>query len=400
MIKFLPDDFEPLFVSRADLVIASIAWGFTLGSGFLTTWTAVKQTTVIAQRYGFNRANSPYIFMVWGEILVSFIFSIICWLYLNGTIPDSFTFFFIILTTWALQVQLLLQIIVNRVSLLLVDQRQALRLKICVAVLTTAINISVYCIWIPARLQISKNYIYVNEIWDRCEKSLYLVIGGALNLYFNHIVKQRLVRQGLVKYDRLVRYNQWLICLSLSMDCLIIGTMSLNNSFVYMQFHPVAYMVKLKIEMSMAEMIAKIASADEDELDHAVVGDAKPNPVATQLTKMFGRLKDVHRRLDASMSEHPAAATGDQNIYATREVSITVERRKSCDGSISMWKDDGFDRRASHGSDEDMKPLKDRNAWRSEWELASEVSSGLGKGLGMTTTIWGSSQEGKETSHR
>ncbi|KAI9056129.1 hypothetical protein LZ554_001057 [Drepanopeziza brunnea f. sp. 'monogermtubi'] len=398
MIKFLPDDFEPLFVSRADLVIASIAWGFTLGFGFLTTWTAVKQTTAIAQRYGFDRANSPYIFMIWGEILVSFIFSIICWLHLNGTIPDSFTFFFIILTTWALQVQLLLQIIVNRVSLLLVDQRQALRLKIGVAVLITAINISVYCIWIPARLQISNKYIYINEIWDRCEKSLCLVIGGALNLYFIHIVKQRLVRQGLAKYDRLVRYNQWLICLSLSMDFLIIGTMSLNNSFVYMQFHPVAYMVKLKIEMSMAEMIAKIASADEDELDHAVVGDAKPNPVATQLAKTFGRSKDVHRRLDDSMIEL-AAATGDQNIYATREVSITVERRKSCDGSMLTWKDDGFDQRASSGSDEDMKPWKDRHEWKSEWELAMEANSGLGRGLGMTTTIWGSSQEGKETSY-
>jgi hypothetical protein len=40
----------------------------------------------------------------------------------------------------------------------------------------------------------------------------------------------------------------WIIGLSLSMDVLIIGMMSLKNSFVYMQFHPLAYIVKLKIE--------------------------------------------------------------------------------------------------------------------------------------------------------
>lgn len=35
--------------------------------------------------------------------------------------------------------------------------------------------------------------------------------------------------------------------------------MSLKNTFVYMQFHPVAYIVKLKIEMTMAELIVKVA---------------------------------------------------------------------------------------------------------------------------------------------
>lgn len=37
MITLLSDDFKPLVVTRSDLVIASIAWGFTLGFGFLTT---------------------------------------------------------------------------------------------------------------------------------------------------------------------------------------------------------------------------------------------------------------------------------------------------------------------------------------------------------------------------
>jgi hypothetical protein len=71
-----------------------------------------------------------------------------------------------------------------------------MRLKIGVAILITAVNISVYCIWVPARLQISKRYIYINDRWDRCEKVIYLCVDGALNWYFIHIVRKRLVDQG------------------------------------------------------------------------------------------------------------------------------------------------------------------------------------------------------------
>lgn len=52
---------------------------------------------------------------------------------------------------------------------------------------------------------------------------------------------------------------------------MLIGLMSLQNQVVYIQFHPVAYMVKLNIEMSMAGLITKLArnsvSARRNELD-------------------------------------------------------------------------------------------------------------------------------------
>jgi hypothetical protein len=32
---------------------------------------------------------------------------------------------------------------------------------------TVLVNISVYCIWIPARLQVSERYEFLNTIWDR-----------------------------------------------------------------------------------------------------------------------------------------------------------------------------------------------------------------------------------------
>ncbi|KAI8281153.1 hypothetical protein K4K59_008343 [Colletotrichum sp. SAR11_240] len=259
MSNLLSPQFKLEEVTEDDMVIASLAWGFTLGFGWLTTWTAVRQTTAMYRRQGDRILRNPYIWMIWLEILVCSIFSVICWLHLKGIIPPSFAFYFTILTTWALQVQFLLQIIINRCAILLTNRKLAWRVKVGVAVLITAINISVYNIWIPARLQVSDRYVEINDWWDRCEKVIYLIVDGALNIYFVRIVQKNLVMHGLTKYKRLTRFNMFIIGFSLSMDVLIIAMMSLNNTFVYMQFHPLAYMVKLKIEMSMAELIGKVA---------------------------------------------------------------------------------------------------------------------------------------------
>jgi len=56
---------------------------------------------------------------------------------------------------WVVQVQLLLQIIINRIRVILPDHRKGRQITTWVAVAITLINISVFCIWIPARLQIS-----------------------------------------------------------------------------------------------------------------------------------------------------------------------------------------------------------------------------------------------------
>ncbi|GKT92073.1 hypothetical protein Ct61P_09923 [Colletotrichum tofieldiae] len=225
MVNLLSPHFKLEEVTEDDMIIASLAWGFTLGFGWLTVWTAIKQTTAMYRRQGDRIYRNAYIWMIWLEILVQF----------------------------------LLQIIINRCAILLTNQKRSWWLKVGVAVLITAINISVYNIWIPARLQISDRYIEINEWWDRCEKVIYLIVDGALNIYFVRIVQKNLVTHGLTKYKRLTQFNMFIIGFSLSMDVLIIAMMSLNNTFVYMQFHPLAYMVKLKIEMSMAELIGKVA---------------------------------------------------------------------------------------------------------------------------------------------
>jgi len=44
---------------------------------------------------------------------------------------------------------------------------------------------------------------------------------------------------------------------------MIIGLMSLTNPIVYISFQAIAYLIKLKIEMSMADLIAKIAQTKQ-----------------------------------------------------------------------------------------------------------------------------------------
>jgi hypothetical protein len=72
-------------VSETDLSIISITWGFTLGFGFLTTWTAIKQTRHMWKRR--NGVNHPYIWMVWSELIASLTLSVVCWLVLQGPLP-------------------------------------------------------------------------------------------------------------------------------------------------------------------------------------------------------------------------------------------------------------------------------------------------------------------------
>lgn len=53
-----------------------------------------------------------------------------------------------------------------------------------------------------------------------------------LNWYFLKTVKANLINNGLTKYNKLVRFNQQIVLVSLLMDVMIIGAMSIPNSFV------------------------------------------------------------------------------------------------------------------------------------------------------------------------
>jgi hypothetical protein len=53
---------------------------------------------------------------------------------------------------------------------------------------------------------------------------------------------------------------------SIAMDALLIGLMFLKNQVVYIQFHPVVYIVKLNIEMSMASLVVRLAQGKQSDM--------------------------------------------------------------------------------------------------------------------------------------
>jgi hypothetical protein len=98
------------------------------------------------------------------------------------------------------------------------NRARARQLKLGIFVIIAMINISVYCIWIPARLQISATYIHVNDIWDRLEKVVFAIVDAGLNFYFIYQVRIQLIGAGLTKYYPLFRFNIAMVCISVALD--------------------------------------------------------------------------------------------------------------------------------------------------------------------------------------
>ncbi|KAF2141496.1 uncharacterized protein K452DRAFT_40231 [Aplosporella prunicola CBS 121167] len=241
-------------MSSTDIKIASIAFGFTLGFGYLTAWDAWKMT--MRNR---NPLRSLFVWMVWGELAVNLAIAIMAWLFLEGVIKPIFATFFFILALWVFEVQFILQIIVNRVAIISMHRRMVNYIRWGTVIFIMLVNISVFCIWIPAQMQVNDTYIEVNEVWDKITKVLIGLNDACLNFYFIQQVRKRLIANGLQKYTALANFNTRIILISVGMDCLIIGTMFLSNPVVFMQFHPIAYTVKLKIELSMTNLITRIS---------------------------------------------------------------------------------------------------------------------------------------------
>ncbi|KAK5939725.1 hypothetical protein PMZ80_008107 [Knufia obscura] len=217
---FMSDEFVVAESSPEDMKIASIAWGFQLGFALLTAAKAGGQTLCIWRRTG---RISGYTFMVWLEIIVNSVLGVLSWLYMDGIIPPSFAYFMVAVTLWCIELHLLIQIIVNRIALLITSRRRITIIKWGSCAIILVLNIGVYCIWIPARLQVTQTYINVNNVFDRCEKVVYLLLDALLNFYFCYLVKTKLVDTGMTKYMPLYRFNMSIVFVSLSMDVLLIG---------------------------------------------------------------------------------------------------------------------------------------------------------------------------------
>jgi hypothetical protein len=127
--------------------------------------------------------------------------------------------FFLIL--WVLEIQLLMQIIINRIALIAEHRGTVFKLKWGTVAFITSINIAVFIIWIPAHLgpPVHPTFIKINDVWDKISKGLILIVDAGLNWYFLQTVKSRLVTQhGLTKYAPLVSFNAKIMILSVAMD--------------------------------------------------------------------------------------------------------------------------------------------------------------------------------------
>ncbi|CBX94094.1 hypothetical protein IAQ61_003966 [Plenodomus lingam] len=367
---FISPEYELEAITVSDIIIASIVWGFTCINVFLAIYLCFNQT-----QGSRSPIRSVYVWMIWLELAVSFFMGLECFLHLLKIIRPSFAFYFTILFFWCIQVQLLLQIIINRIRVIVPDRKRSRDIMIATAVFVTIINISVFNIWIPARLQISDKYHIINEYWDRIEKALYLIVDAGLNWYFLKTVKNNLINNGLTKYNKLVRFNQQIVMVSLLMDVMIIAAMSIPNSFVYIQFHPLAYLVKLNIEMTMANLIKRIAISTSRRTGKASIADefkSSSNLSATgrKTTRRTRESRaDIHE-LTSIVSYHGDAkgtasdrvisfAPAGNQIKETREVIVSHEpnpffdagRRTSeveITGAYTGGKTQGFEGRAMH----------------------------------------------------
>lgn len=260
--------------SLSDIKVSSIAFGFTLGFGFLTTWNAIKQT--MRSR---NPAKSAYIYMIWGELIANAAITVQGYLFLSGVVQFTYVLFFLLVGLWLVEYKADYDVhIVYHMHLYYSHYG--------------CLNCSYSCksslIECPSWCQIKRKrrgsngvqrwrshlstsrcsvsgfrqsykypkgnsnhtnstngngnyssvltncrYIDINAVWDRIEKIIILLIDATLNWYFIRVVKARLVTQGLTKYDKLVQFNVKIVMVSLTMDALIIGLMSLKNGAVY-----------------------------------------------------------------------------------------------------------------------------------------------------------------------
>ncbi|RDW61437.1 hypothetical protein BP5796_11329 [Coleophoma crateriformis] len=230
-------------VSAGDAQLSGLAAGFSIGFGIWTTTCAIRQTKRCK-----NPRRSLFLYMVWGEILANLFMGILAWLAINKVIAQSLTFFIALTTCWVFELHLYFQIIINRCGVVADDKDMIRRVKIITAALIFLINISVYTIWIPSQLDPPpfQILVIVNKYWDRTSKGILMAIDICLNYYFLRVVQQRLVKHhGLIRYKPLVHFNAWLMLVSVLMD-----------------------LVKLHIELSMADLITKLAkSSAEDRIN-------------------------------------------------------------------------------------------------------------------------------------
>lgn len=122
----------------------------------------------------------------------------------------------------------LLQILANRISLVMFNDVWAKRLRIIVGVAAALLVIMVGIVYIPSQLQTSHAFEVANNVVGRLEKAIFLVIDAILNFLFLYLVRSKLILSGLTKYWALFWFNLGMVAISISLDITAIGIVSLS----------------------------------------------------------------------------------------------------------------------------------------------------------------------------
>ncbi|EMD93177.1 hypothetical protein COCC4DRAFT_151123 [Bipolaris maydis ATCC 48331] len=309
--------------------IYSIFFGVFLGLFLPTAGKALQQTWSIWQRT--RTLHHAYLWMIWTDTIVNFVFAIVTYLHLCGIVPPSYGFFFGTVLLWSFQTQLLPLIIANRVSLIMVDKKKARLLKWGLFIIIGLVNISVGCIWIPSQMKVSPTIIAINHVWEPVEKSFFLVVDLALNVYFLYLVRYRLIANGLTKYMRLFRFNTAIVGVSTSMDALLLGLLRLPDGYTYVQFAPVAYIVKLNIELSMAVMISKVVRSSSDRRDDRYAeGNHTLHGIHRTNSSTLGS------RIPQQNSNHSVAKVDAHNETASSNWPVSYHKQDQHRGIVTM----------------------------------------------------------------
>ncbi|KAF5022825.1 hypothetical protein F66182_5119 [Fusarium sp. NRRL 66182] len=385
----IPDHYIAVKPSYTDEQVASIIWGFTLAVGLFSGRKAGKQTWAQWKR---SRRAKPYVLMIWAEWLASMIIGVLAWCFIRGIIPPrfvasipfefagfrwlttkhSFWIFFFLRTThldrkayeqdlltpqavsmWVIQIQCICAITINRISLLMVNRRAATKMRWVVAIVLGLINISVFVIWIPAQLQISQRWQDINYVWDRIEKGIFCIIDAALHIYFIYLIRVKLISNGLDKYKPLLRFNLIMVAISMSLDVILIGSMSIGNGFIYVQFHPLIYMIKLHIEMNISTLIVRVVRAagdhssypdgfdEETELRSKIKGSSgkktRSNHAGSTLGGIFSRRGKSHEvRVDAGGQSGQEINNTTRGITKVTQTRVTIVTKDDDDDASSQ----------------------------------------------------------------
>ncbi|RGP79914.1 glutathione s-transferase [Fusarium longipes] len=312
-----------------EMNIVSIIFGCSMGAAMFTAAMAIRQSLSAYKR---GRLFSAYIIMCWLDWIGCSIMGTVTYCWLRGFAPPSFWVFFFIIVAWSMQIQFTLQIIINRISLLLGNKKNINRVKWGVALIASLINVSGFCIWIPARLQISPVYEEVNIVWDRTEKAIFLIVDFALNLYFIHLVRSRLIKYGLTKYNKLFYFNVAMEVISVSLDCILMGATFLPSPVVYVQFHQLVYLLKLYIEMNVASLLGHIVSDSQQQSNRPVgnkYGQRDPESSAGgKITTLITASHSGHYRLDdvSDDAQYVNRLQWQDRIMKRTETTMTFNR--------------------------------------------------------------------------